>query len=87
MLADMGEALKISTPEGGDRFDGRIDPHYHVVCRNCGKIYDLELDEQHMQSVNELANQHFEGTITSHTALFYGTCRECEDTKITQNND
>lgn len=87
LLADMGEAFKISTPEGGDRFDGRIDPHYHVVCRNCGKIYDLELDEQHMQSVNELANQHFEGTITSHTALFYGTCRECEDTKITQNND
>ena len=94
LLADMGEAIKISTPEGGDRFDGRTAPHYHVVCSRCSRIFDLELDEQHIHSVNKLANCHFDGTITSHSALFYGICRECEsDTPHktivykTQNND
>lgn len=77
LLADMGEAIKISTPDGGDRFDGRVEPHYHVVCRSCGNIFDLELEEEHIQSINELANQHFGGTIESHTTLFYGTCEEC----------
>ena len=36
LLADIGEALRIPTPDGGDRFDGRCEPHYHVVCTNCG---------------------------------------------------
>lgn len=42
LLADIGEALRIPTPAGGDRFDGRCEPHYHVVCTNCGKVFDLE---------------------------------------------
>ena len=79
LLADMGEAIKISTPDGGDRFDGRVDPHYHVVCRSCGKFYDLTMDEQHSQSITEYADRHFNGTIESHTTLFCGICKECED--------
>ena len=77
LLADMGEAIKISTPNGGDRFDGRTEPHYHVVCTSRGNVFDLELDEQHIQGINALANEHFQGTIDSHTTLFYGTCKEC----------
>ena len=30
LLADTGEAIKISTPDGGDRFDGRTYLHYHL---------------------------------------------------------
>lgn len=82
LLADMGEVTKISTPDGGDRFDGRTEPHYHVVCRSCGRIFDLELDKEHIQSINDLANQRFGGTIESHTTLFYGTCEECSGKKI-----
>lgn len=26
LLADMGEAIKITTPDGGDRFDGQYSP-------------------------------------------------------------
>ena len=40
LLADIGEALRIPTPDGGDRFDGRCEPHYHVVCTNCGNVFD-----------------------------------------------
>ena len=45
LLADIGEALRIPTPDGGDRFDGRCEPHYHVVCTNCGNVFDLEMDD------------------------------------------
>lgn len=88
LLADTGEAIKISTPDGGDRFDGRVDPHYHVVCRSCGKVYDLTLEEEHAQSINELANRHFKGTIDSHTTLFYGICKACEEqlAKVSEEN-
>ena len=33
LLADMGEALKITTLDGGDRFDGCTKPHYHFTCK------------------------------------------------------
>ena len=29
LLAEIDDAIKISTPNGGDRFDGRTMPHYH----------------------------------------------------------
>ena len=51
LLADIGEALRIPTPDGGDRFDGRCEPHYHVVCTNCGNVFDLEMDDSYIQKM------------------------------------
>ena len=81
LLADIGEALKISTPNGGDRFDGRTHLHYHVVCQSCGNVYDLELDPERMESINQLANDHFNGKIESHSILFHGICERCLEKK------
>lgn len=75
LLADMGEVLKITTPNGGDRFDGNTEPHYHVLCTECGRIYDLSMDI--LDSVNQIANENYGGIIKSHTTLFYGICENC----------
>ena len=77
LLADMGEAIKISTPDGGDRFDGNTHPHYHVVCTSCGRVMDLTMNEDDIHSVNQKAEKHFNGIIDSHELLFYGTCADC----------
>ena len=60
-----------------DRFDGRCEPHYHVVCTNCGNVFDLEMDDSYIQKINEDANKYFDGIIESHTTLFHGLCGEC----------
>ena len=36
LLTDIGEAIKIPTPDGGDRFDGNVIPHNHFLCTSCG---------------------------------------------------
>lgn len=77
LLADTGEAVKISTPNGGDRFDGCTPPHYHFVCNTCGEVSDLALGEDYFQKVNKIAGENFDGTIESHTTLFSGTCPKC----------
>lgn len=77
LLSDIGEAIKITTPDGGDRFDGRTEPHYHVVCTSCGKVVDLEMSQKEIASINKAANSIFDGEITSHTTLFSGICKEC----------
>lgn len=79
LLSDIGEIIKIPTPDGGDRFDGRTDPHYHVVCRSCGNVFDLELDESFDRMIRDAANQKFDGIIESHNILFHGKCKNCHD--------
>ena len=77
LLMDIGEAIKISTPNGGDRFDGRLEPHNHFLCTKCGRLLDLELDMQSIEEVNRLAAESFDGIITSSSTLFYGECSDC----------
>ena len=75
LLADIGEALRIPTPDGGDRFDARTNPHYHFYCKCCKRMIDMDFD--HMDKINQLASESFDGQIESHTMLFYGICGDC----------
>lgn len=75
LLADIGEAIKISTPDGGDRFDGEVKPHNHFYCNCCGKMIDLEMES--IDHIDEIASKNFDGLIESHSILFYGKCGDC----------
>lgn len=75
LLAEIGAAQKISTPAGGDRFDGNVQPHYHFCCTSCGSVSDMEIEP--MNQIIESASRNFEGRIEGHTMMFYGTCKEC----------
>ena len=43
LLSEMGELLKIRIADGSDRFEGRTDSHYHMVCDKCSRVFDVEL--------------------------------------------
>ncbi len=75
LLADMGVALKINTPNGGHRFDGHIEPHNHFICKNCGAVVDLQMKE--ITTVDTLAGENFTGTIEGHSTVFFGLCEDC----------
>ena len=77
LLADMGEALKITTLDGGDRFDGCTKPHYHFTCTSCGAVIDLDMAVKYFHEMNEAAGKNFDGLIESHTTLFSGICPAC----------
>ena len=77
LLTDMGEAIKISTAEGKDRFDGNPAPHNHFHCAACNQVLDLDLDMLHIDKINQVANDGFSGIITSSATMFYGTCSNC----------
>lgn len=86
LLAELGEAIKITTPTGGDRFDGCTDPHYHVVCTSCGEVIDLNMDEKYIDKINQFADSQFDGSIDTHTTLFYGICANCLNEKKNEKN-
>ncbi len=77
LLTNLGEAVKISTPDGGDRFDGKLEPHNHFLCTKCGRLLDLDIDMQSVEAATKKAAENFDGIITSSTTLFYGECSDC----------
>lgn len=82
LLAEIGEAIKISTPDGGDRFDGNTKPHYHFFCKECGEVMDLNIGD--MEEINQIAGKNFDGTIETHTMTFYGVCGKCLNNNAAQ---
>ena len=75
VLVEQGELIRINVP-GSDRFDGRTDPHYHMVCRCCGRVFDVE--ERYMSRIHEEAGRHSVHQIEGHTILFQGVCADCQ---------
>src|SRR5687768_17011942 len=40
-LVGCGLAAKLSYGDGSARYDGRLDPHHHARCLECGKVVDV----------------------------------------------
>ena len=77
LLTDIGEALKITTPDGADRFDGCVKPHNHFFCTECRRVLDLDLDMKEIEQMNKAAATTFDGIIESSNTIFYGKCGDC----------
>lgn len=75
LLAELGEIVKIDCQDGSVRFDGHNEQHYHLICKQCGKVTDLEMES--IDHINVIANAGFDGKIESHITYFRGTCPEC----------
>lgn len=77
MLSERGDILKLHVGNDSDHFDGDIHPHYHLVCRCCGKIMDLDLPYD--DDLDRLAANETGGMIEKHALVFYGICRDCAE--------
>lgn len=76
-LAEMGMLKKIPMPVGSDRFDGRLDEHYHMTCTRCGRVFDLECEALRELDRQILSCQGFE--VQDRHLLLTGLCRECRE--------
>ena len=83
LLVELGEVQKLTFGDGKDHFDADTSLHYHFVCRDCGQVYDMELDE--MADLNTSVQAAAPGKIDSHSILFYGRCYSCMEKEETEN--
>lgn len=76
MLKEHGHILELSYGDMSSRFDGNPHNHYHVVCLQCGKVFDyhhplLDLEQEATKESGFL--------ITGHRLEFYGICPDCQN--------
>ena len=75
LLTDLGEILKITTGDGKDHYDANTAPHNHFICKKCGRVLDMKMDN--IDHIIETAGKDFDGQIDGYTVLFYGSCGDC----------
>ena len=75
LLVELGEIRKLSCGDGTDHFDYDTAPHYHYVCRQCGRVMDIPMEAT--KELETAAKEFAPGTIDDHTVFFYGICDEC----------
>lgn len=80
-LCDMGQARRLRVNGSPDRFDANPRPHYHFCCGVCGKVSDVDISQE---VLNTLLSVDTGCRITDCDVIFYGTCASCvnEEDKI-----
>lgn len=73
-LLEEGRIMELKYGKGHSHYDGTVTPHYHFVCRSCGRILDFPVApaeiEAHLlkNAPGEVENCRFE---------CYGICKDC----------
>jgi len=74
-----GKIMELNYGSTFSRYDGNPSNHYHFVCRNCGRVFDIDLVVLTALE-NEVAKQ-TGMQVTGHRLEFYGFCGECLKTE------
>jgi len=77
LLAEMGKIQKLDLGGGEARFDGNVQPHYHVRCVRCGRVDDVDglPGETRIDRPREAAGYE----VIGHRLEFLGICPRCKD--------
>lgn len=74
-LSEVGEIRKISMSDGGDRYDGQLHEHYHMLCTHCGQVYDVSLPE--MEQLNGSIFDRYGFQVEYRELILQGCCKKC----------
>ena len=77
LLAERGDIVKIVVPGGADRFDFNLAKHYHVRCRRCGNVYDVDMPS--LDSVMGMACETHGVQLEGFQIMFTGVCQNCRE--------
>lgn len=75
ILTQGGDILQVKLPHS-DRFDRRLDLHYHLLCTGCGAVVESQIPYR-----AELDRSAAEGTgfaVARHQTVFEGLCPACQ---------
>jgi Fur family peroxide stress response transcriptional regulator len=83
MFREEGSIISVGVVDGEERFDGRVNPHPHLVCCCCGSVADLPCPADLPPFEMERGPGTYPGTsspgfvIDYRRTVYYGFCGEC----------
>ena len=86
VLKELGEVLELGFADGSNRYDGRRpNPHPHLICIQCHKILDPDVDG--WRDLPQALSSSTGFRILSHRLDFYGICPQCQKRKGAKSRD
>lgn len=78
--AEEGDIQRLKLRDANDRYDFTLKKHYHITCRSCGTVADVdtELDTDSITK-DAAACQGF--SVDDCHVEFFGLCEECRKTQ------
>lgn len=80
LFVDYNLVIELKNGDGSTHYDYFGQPHYHVVCDNCGKIADV-FDEHFSEITKSLTTMTREKTqylVTGSNIEIHGLCPDCQ---------
>lgn len=84
ILSENCEITNVKIPSA-DRYDARIDRHYHIVCQKCGKVFDAPMI--YHEDYDKQIERETGFLIDRHSLIFEGLCLDCQNDNEQQNSD
>ena len=75
LLSELGQLKKIHIDSAKDRFDARTDPHCHLLCTRCRRVFDIEGDSA--SDIEERISERYGHIVEEVSLNFKGICRDC----------
>ncbi len=73
-LKEKGLIVELNIEPGKKRFDPNIEPHHHMICERCHRIFDVF--EDFPVNLPEKYTKKFK--VKRCQVVFYGLCEECQ---------
>ena len=76
LAKEIGEVMQLGFGDDSNRYDGtNPNPHPHLICVQCKKIVDPDLDSLDEMKKEVASTTHFK--ILNHRLDFFGICSSC----------
>ncbi|WP_097025595.1 Fur family transcriptional regulator [Clostridium peptidivorans] len=79
LLEEMGLLSKLDLNDGCSRYEliheDENHQHHHLICRNCGKVIEVQGDL--LEELEDNIEKKYNFKIEDHSVKFYGLCNEC----------
>lgn len=76
LFKDTGLVTELTYGDSSSRFDFKTNPHYHIICTECGTITDFEYPA--LEEVEHLAGLLTGYEVNGHRLELYGRCENCQ---------
>jgi Fur family transcriptional regulator, peroxide stress response regulator len=80
LFKEAGLVKEMTYGDSSSRFDANPDDHYHVICKECGKVVDFDCPS--LDNVEQMACEQTGFKVDSHRMEVYGICAECLEKKL-----
>jgi len=77
ILSDEGKIRKVEIADGPDRYDFKLEKHYHVRCVKCGSVFDVDMDE--IEGLKDRIRDSHGMDILDYDICFTGICKACKE--------